>query len=790
MLATGAGPAYEVPSVVERCMLQVFRLQHELETARSISLQHLIMDAAVDGDEGEGEGEESDEGMRCALRSLLPYNSSETLSSLLRRGRIEEAITLLKRCVRAHLQIDAAASLKSIPLTAPVVAIERWVKEGLLPRIQLDGAWDDVSSVDPLLAATAIARALVGRAKETEETLAAPAAALALVQLALDVSSFVPSSAADYLSLLQEMRMLQKNLLMQKELWEKWHDKLSLCDVMELELEGLVFDRIDTTAEAALIADLESKVRPLVSEFGGDLDLMLMKWIEETTATKIVVAKCAKSAAPAGCNGYYEDAMDESETCTLTRLVTVASAIKDKSVLAAMVLKLFQMPVFEDLDHLSSAWTDLRDDDDDDEVDGDERRAQQGEESAANSLIHRNAMEQLCALAATVLEYVNASTRDALAEAVSLIKVKALAARYGISRFDPRDSQQVKSAVAIIAGHVAEAAALSDAFEFARKWGGSLLDINAVMHRALTLRAGNEELFCADAAAYEANLVGALRDITSHARRGGHHSPPLSSSSAGASLPAGAASCEADAGAAQTVSAPAGGGTALRAEFVLQDTVSYLLLELEDACDCIEYRPRSTSEAEAVAAKETASAPNQLRAQMLLRGATIICSHAMDSAKDANGGSDDCRSSVRGRTAFASGLCGGFNGRTSPLNGALLGALKRLATLQSRYDLYLSRADLENRDVCHSVVASLAKSRVEWVVGRRAIDSSAGCADRAPLDARCRKLCTLLGVCPMYFAHTSMKLLVEASQLVSMCCPPVHRVSSPSSFLRYCCPLI
>ncbi len=137
----------------------------------------------------------------------------------------------------------------------------------------------------------------------------------------------------------------------------------------------------------------------------------------------------------------------------MSRLVAVLGLISDRNAVAKLALVLFQIPSIEAGTSRSGLTT-----------------------------------TTLCTIASAVCDYVDTATRDALVAAMRLLKVKALAARYGITQFDPRDGKQIRAAVNVISVSFYSPSCVEDALSFAVDWGYSTVELNSLVTRALIRR--------------------------------------------------------------------------------------------------------------------------------------------------------------------------------------------------------------------------------------------------------------------------------------------------------------
>jgi hypothetical protein len=642
-------------------------------------------------DFADGEEEANEETLRHGMCDLLPGNLPDTLRAHLAAGRVRQALLLTQRCVRGALPMEPAEAVRAIPLTCDADQVDQWVKVGVVPRIC--STTNNHRCGAPGL--VSVAAELVTRAAALEEATGSPFDALKCVALARSLTaslSFAPGTAKP--ALMNEGEALFTNLTLQKALWEHWQDEIRLEEVVDLGLKGVIFDRIDATEEGSLVNDLAEKVAPVADLFSASLDQLLEEWIKETIASKIVSAG----------GGEDDLAGDEQGTCTLSRLVLVASAMRDRSAQAKVVLALLQMPVLEDLTIQSATAA----------------TESEGAASCTAPATHNNhaaCTRLLCELASQALDFVDGVTRDALVEATKLLKIKALAADYGIENFDPRNSKQVRSVVILMASSLHRRTAVSDAVHFAASWGGNSVDMTAVLTRAVVQRCSDSSPFASQGGSFEDRLKAALTQLP-----------------------------------------------AAQVEIVVDDALTFLLDDLEDVSDEIDFTPDS------VADVSTSASEAKLRAEMDVRAALVLTAHYLEITRTpVVAHSTDAAGDAERRIRYS-------EKREDWITADLLARLKRLHTLQTAHGVYLSIADLSDEEACQAIIVAQVKHRVTLLLADVAKSAGSGShaaspaslltGDNAPLDSHSRKACALLDVRPTFFTHTAMKLLVEASQTV------------------------
>lgn len=661
----------------QRSLLEILRMYHLLETAETLR-ERTACEEETNSDSS------PEEVLRLTLLSLTSSNVLVTLREFLQRGKLRHALLVVRRCVREALPFQPTEAVQLPPDDCVLEEYVAWVRDGVVHRLTFfnTSAGSQTAPVDGVVV---VAAELVKRACSVERKSGSPVTAVRLAALARDLLSSTPSAtSAACAQLIEEVHALHNNLLLQNAIWECWDDRVRLEEVVALGLQGLVFDRIDCADEAMLIEDLRANVLPLISEFRADADQLLSDWITETISTRIVQAG----------EDYEEEADNDNTTCTLSRLVKVASVVADRSVQAKIILILLQMPVMEEISLHSANGA--------------------GVAKQASGSRHLESTSMLCELATAASGFVSAATREALTEATRLLKIKALAASYGVGSFEPRNSKQVRSVVIIIASSVHRPDAVRDALEFASSWGSTSVDMKAVLSRALIQRASNLSLFLSSAVRFEEDLKRVLDALPEELK-----------------------------------------------QVVVEDALTFILEDLESVSDTITYSPGGSG-------AKNSEGEAKTRAEMMVRAALHLVSHYLDVVReDPVVDSGDASHARRARFLEQSDCW---------INADLLASLKKILTLQSAHGIFLCLVDLSNKDVCRELVAELVQFRVSLLlkdVGPAATIAAISVdkrltADNVPLDTASRKVCLLLNVCPTYFTHVTMKLLVEASQTVSL----------------------
>ena len=176
---------------------------------------------------------------------------------------------------------------------------------------------------------------------------------------------------------------------------------------------GLICKMLDLVPEVGLAPFVLRQLKTLLSDLKRDVDLdrILKTWVDDTLTHRIVCSDLTQPSDP-----------HSIPFVSINRLLSVVEVIRDKNMVAELVLKLFQVRVTENRTE---------------------------SDSPVKGPVCPSTAERLCVLAKRASEGVGASAREALAEAVRLLERRTLAAKYNISDFDPRDAKQVPTWIII-----------------------------------------------------------------------------------------------------------------------------------------------------------------------------------------------------------------------------------------------------------------------------------------------------------------------------------------------------
>lgn len=387
------------------------------------------------------------------MHSLLPKNVLRTLQSMITLNNLKKAGIVVSKQVWSKFPLPLDTLIPSIPPETYASDVVEWINTIVLPRITIA----ELNSYALLLS-----QQLSKRAIDLEMSSNRLKECLQLVDLSIKLTNSVSITQSQTIyTFVNELKSLQSKFRLLLLLWKEWHQRFSLEDIDSVGLEGLIFDRIDETAETKIVNDVLTNIKPITITENIDLDQLLAKWIEESVRTRII---CVKKSIT-----------DDDEVCTLSRLLQVLTIITNNTVKAKMILLLFQVSSLdnsESNDLISYLQTENI------------RRLQ--EESDVNEEKTRIA-SVLLQLACSVQEQVDVGYREALTEAIKLLKIRSIASKYNIDSFDSRNVHQLRAALSIIASNQSESA-ITDAISFAEDWNSDKVDLPSVITNAIIQR--------------------------------------------------------------------------------------------------------------------------------------------------------------------------------------------------------------------------------------------------------------------------------------------------------------
>ena len=305
---------------------------------------------------------------------------------------------------------------------------------------------------------------LKNQAVKLESNLKQPFDSLILIDLAVQICSsnlpinkFTIKEGTYYkgmhpanISLFELLSMFK----LQSAIFRQWDTRPSLSDIIEHGLAGLVEnnlwdlilqeDEFSSTEYYEFVNhNIAVTMRPLILQFGENMDKLLSEWIQNVVASTVIVY---------GNKGATSD----DDSVLFSRLVAMVSAVSDSETKGSCVLTLMQV---------SSSV------------------------AAANE-DHATSLNQLREIAEKLLPNLSPGrTKEAVQESVRLFRLRSLAAEYGIVNFDVRNMSQIRGAVGIISCSYFKENSISDCIEFAEAWNSISCDLSYILGRALISRA-------------------------------------------------------------------------------------------------------------------------------------------------------------------------------------------------------------------------------------------------------------------------------------------------------------
>ena len=202
-----------------------------------------------------------------------------------------------------------------------------WITSDILPLLRTRN--------EPSSLAVVLVNDLVRRARVVAHRDGHPFAALAATEMAAKVSASFSTPYAqpspshnggDGKKCEDSIQQLRTHLQLQVAVWRSWGgdyemgERPNLAEVESMGLEGLVWERLSDRGlcdDVDVAKDVSEKVEPLVQQFGGDLNTLLLGWVEDTV-NKCVIVDPSPDAS-------LLDSQDrlQQDTCTLLRLVTI-----------------------------------------------------------------------------------------------------------------------------------------------------------------------------------------------------------------------------------------------------------------------------------------------------------------------------------------------------------------------------------------------------------------------------------------------------------------------------------
>lgn len=300
----------------------------------------------------------------------------------------------------------------------------------------------------------------------------------------------VNSSTID---LVEKVKEFEYKLLIQNEMCVHWKDLVTIQEVNDLGLHGLIKNRLETIDELELSNDIARVIRPSITRllsntsvqeyinndsshvpFESQLDYILYEWIQEVVNCRIVDSGDSMSTS---------DMIEDTNRCSLTRLGIVALAVQNETYLARSIIKLIQLATESSHD-----------------VELNSHQIREKKDTLVKGLIAR--AETICVLSNTI----DKKVQESLREIIRLYHVRILASNYGISNLDPCNPKHLRLAVNVISSRFDVPTSLKDSLELIRAWNIRGVCITGILTRAIIHRFTNTNRLLDDASILHAAL--------------------------------------------------------------------------------------------------------------------------------------------------------------------------------------------------------------------------------------------------------------------------------------------
>lgn len=252
-----------------------------------------------------------------------------------------------------------------------------------------------------------------------------------------------------------ELSTMQKYLQLQILFKKLFHIEISYSEMINVGCEGLLFERLDNIAEHELQYFINDKFPAAVNIFHLKLDETLIKWIEESLENCLITS----------------DETNESDSCSLTRLILVLSCLKSPNHQAASLLRIFQIPSLESMCSIPELGSVLE--------------SVQVPKTICGSSGMNNIGCRLCDIVDDVLDSVDSVLREQLTEAVRLFRIKLIAKMYNVVNFQMKNVEHMMAAVSLIINSRNNKGCVEDAMKIAVDRGLLRVDIKASLVRVI-----------------------------------------------------------------------------------------------------------------------------------------------------------------------------------------------------------------------------------------------------------------------------------------------------------------
>jgi hypothetical protein len=267
--------------------------------------------------------------------------------------------------------------------------------------------------------------------------------------------------------LLQEIKEFQNHLkviLLSKELLGL--SSISLSEIMEIEMKGLLFHCLKTVPLADLSSFISMKLVGFLNHFHSNCDELLFEWIEESIQDYLLTTGGKEDGDISQEESFSVNprlsSNDEKAVniASLSRIIIVLSSVKNPINATTMMFKVFNIPMIESLSIFHQTNSD----------------------SSSVTL-----SDQLLALGSMLCKSVDSPLYDSLSESMRLFCMKCISLRYGIESFDLKDRDHLSSALSIIlnSSEISLVQRLDDLLAFAMDGNTMRIDCSPVLLRML-----------------------------------------------------------------------------------------------------------------------------------------------------------------------------------------------------------------------------------------------------------------------------------------------------------------
>lgn len=349
-------------------------------------------------------------------------------------GDLQIASILSNRHLRHILTArDCCAALLALPESVTANDCTQWVQSEVLPKLVQTIQLHHPRAEEYLVSACNF---LISRAETTTD----PQDAVMLSGLAVEISSLYLGE--NYNDTTARHVRTHEILTIHAAISIEWFCNMSYEEVKQGGIVAVLHAMLWSTDTHDLMSFLKQRASPTLLRFNQSMDTVLSNWIIDTTSTRVI--------------SYDVKNENDDDSVSYDRLAIVTSVIENAALRARSIMALYQV------------LTILR-----------------------NSDTTRN-LSALCMqleeMAATIIDKVDTTTREALLEAAKLEKLRDTAAVYHITGFDIRDKRQIRSVISLIIAQTDSPTSVSDALSIVDTYSSYGIDVTSVLSKALVYR--------------------------------------------------------------------------------------------------------------------------------------------------------------------------------------------------------------------------------------------------------------------------------------------------------------